>query len=241
MAILFISDLHLDAARPRATARFLQFLARDAAPAEALYILGDLFETWVGDDDVDPHHREVVAALHSFTRGGRPGYFCRGNRDFLLGPRLAAAAGLRLLDDVSVVSHAGRQAVVMHGDLLCTDDRAYQRFRSLVRQPWLQQGFLALPLSLRAALARWTRRRSATATARKPAAITDVSQAAVEQVLRRHGLQTLIHGHTHRPGMHEFELDGAPARRIVLGDWYEQGSALWWDSAGFRLAGLPFD
>lgn len=240
MAILFISDLHLDAARPRATARFLQFLAADAASAEALYILGDLFEAWVGDDDVDPHHREVVAALRAYTRGGRPCFFCRGNRDFLVGPRLAREAGLTLLDDVSVVSCGGQRAIVMHGDLLCTSDRAYQRFRSVVRQPWLQRGFLTLPLGARAALAQWTRRRSTTATSRKSAAITDVTQAEVERVMRSQGIETLIHGHTHRPGLHTFELDGATARRIVLGDWYEQGSLLAWDADGFGLRSLPF-
>ncbi len=232
---LFISDLHLDESRPAVTALFLDFLRKRAAQAEALYILGDLFEAWIGDDDEGAHPRQVIAALRALSDAGVPVRIMRGNRDFLLGPRFAGQCGATLLDDPAVVHLSGEDTLLMHGDTLCTDDRDYQQFRSVVREPAWQQAFLARPRAERAVLAREARDASRHATAGKPYAIMDVNQQAVLAALRAHGVCRLIHGHTHRPAIHRFECDGQPAERIVLGDWHQQGSALACDQAGYRL------
>ena len=228
MSTFFISDLHLDEARPQITDLFLHFLARPARGAEALYILGDLFESWVGDDDDAALPARVAQALRALRDSGVPIHFMHGNRDFLLGADYAARAGLTLLPDPTVIALDGEPTLLMHGDTLCTDDIAYQKFRNMVRDPGWQQQFLSRSLGERRAFAAQARGESRKQTAMKAAEIMDVNQAAVESAVRAHGVQRLIHGHTHRPATHHFELDGRVTERIVLGDWYEQSSVLTW-------------
>lgn len=240
MTVLFISDLHLDASRPAATDCFLRFLAGPARDAEALYILGDLFEAWTGDDSAGHHDREILAGLRRYSAAGHRCHVLRGNRDFLLGPRFAAETGATLLADETRLELAGSTALLMHGDTLCTDDRAYQRYRRFVHHPATQALYLALPTAVRSGIAAYARRRSMTAKAGKAAAIMDVNALAVADAMRRHDVRLLIHGHTHRPAVHGFDLDGEAARRIVLGDWYHQGSVLRWSGAGPELGTLAF-
>lgn len=237
--VLFISDLHLDPSRPQVTGLFLEFLAGAARTAAALYILGDLFEAWIGDDDPDPDHARVIAGLRATVDSGVPVWLMHGNRDFLLGEDFARRSGVRLLPDSTVIELFGTPALLLHGDTLCTDDRAYQDFRAMVREPRWQRDFLARPIGERQAIARQLRETSQEATRGKAEYITDVNADAVAGCMRDAGVRLLIHGHTHRPAMHEFELDGQPARRIVLGDWYEQGSLLRCDTEGCRLETLP--
>jgi len=233
---LFISDLHLDAARPEIVRLFRRFLAGlGPANCRALYVLGDLFEAWIGDDEDDPTALQVLADLGGLAKRGVPLYLMRGNRDFLMGTGIETATGATLLPDPSVVNLDGRPALLMHGDTLCTGDRDYQAFRRMVRDPGWQQDFLARPLAERRAMAAALRETSRQETAGKPAGIMDVSPEAVAKALREHGVDLLIHGHTHRPAIHDFELDGRPRRRIVLGDWYEQGSVLRCQDGDCRL------
>jgi UDP-2,3-diacylglucosamine hydrolase len=240
MTTLFISDLHLHPSRPLVTDCFVQFLEESAATSEALYILGDLFEVWIGDDDPDPHHRRVIDALHKFTASGAECFFARGNRDVIIGRRFCAETGCQLLNETTIIELYGTRILISHGDELCTDDHAYQRFRHQARSPTWRALFLALPLSLRRFVAQHLRRRSKVDTALKPEDITDVSEEAVEEAFASHRVTTMIHGHTHRPGVHQLELFRKPRTRIVLGDWYEQGSVLRWDESGYRLETFPF-
>ena len=228
MRTLFISDLHLDEARPQIVDLFARFLADEARQADALYILGDLFESWIGDDDNAPLATRVANALRALRDRGVPIYFLHGNRDFLLGTDYAARAGIELLADPAIVELDGERTLLMHGDTLCTDDIEYQKFRNLVRNPAWQAQFLAKPLAERRAFAAQAREESRKQTAMKAAEIMDVNQAAVESTMHEYGVHRLIHGHTHRPAAHRFELDGRAAERIVLGDWYEQSSVLTW-------------
>jgi UDP-2,3-diacylglucosamine hydrolase len=239
MATLFVSDLHLDPARPTITALFLNFLEQRARQANALYILGDLFEAWIGDDDDAEPGRTVAAALRALTSHGVPTYFLHGNRDFLLGERFASASGIRLLPESMVIELEGDPILLLHGDTLCTDDVEYQAFRAQVRDPVWRARTLALPLAQRRALAGQLRETSRRATRQKAADITDVNPTAVDRALRAHGVRRLIHGHTHRPAIHDWTLDGQSARRAVLGDWHDQGSVLVCDAAGWRLESLP--
>jgi UDP-2,3-diacylglucosamine hydrolase len=236
---LFISDLHLDAARPAITELFLSFLRTAAPQAQALYILGDLFEAWIGDDDPAPEHQTVIAALHELNAQGVALYFMHGNRDFLIGADFAAHSGSTLLTDPTLIDLYGTPTLLMHGDTLCTDDIDYQKFRRMVRDPHWQRDFLAKSLAVRRQMAQAARVESAAHTAGTAYEIMDASHDAVMDTLRTYQVTQLIHGHTHRPAMHDFELDGAPARRIVLGDWYEQGSVLRCDADGCRLESLP--
>jgi len=240
MMALFVSDLHLDASRPAATDCFLRFLAGPARDAGTLYILGDLFEVWTGDDTAGSHELKILSALRRYTAAGCRCFFLRGNRDFLVGPRFAADSGAVLLEDESLIELEGRSALLMHGDTLCTDDHAYQRYRHFVHRPMAQALYLALPARVRAGIAAYARRRSMAANAGKTAAIMDVNPAAVADALRRHGVHLLIHGHTHRPAVHAIEIDGRAAQRVVLGAWYEQGSVLHWTTTGPELRGLAF-
>lgn len=235
MAALFISDLHLHADRPAGIERFLRFVRNDAVEARALYILGDLFEAWIGDDDADPAHAPIVTALAELHGRDVPCYFMHGNRDFLIGPRFAAATGCRVLEEWHIAQIEGRRVLLTHGDLLCTDDKPYMELRGMVRDPGWQRDFLAKPLRERRAIADALRERSQTETASKPAEIMDVNDDAVAAALREHGVDVLVHGHTHRPGVHELGTADRPATRIVLGAWYETGSVLRWDERGFRL------
>jgi UDP-2,3-diacylglucosamine hydrolase len=235
---LFISDLHLDARDAALVGQFHAFLRSDARAADALYILGDLFEAWLGDDDPDPLARGVVAELRSLTDSGVPCFLMHGNRDFLIGERFCRETGAMLLDDGTVVELYGERVLLMHGDALCTDDVGYQRLRRIVRNPAVQWILRHLSLERRRALARRLRAGSRAHVGTTAPEIMDVNTRAVAAAFRDAGVRTLVHGHTHRPGVHEFELDGAPVRRIVLGDWYVQGSVLDWTREGFELRSL---
>ena len=239
MTTLFVSDLHLDASRPDITELFLRFLRDEAAGADALYVLGDLFEAWVGDDDPSEPGAAVAAGLAAVAASGTPVAFVRGNRDFLLGRHYARRCGMNLLADPSVVMLYGRPTLLMHGDLLCIDDAAYQAFRAQTRDPQWQENFLAQPLPARLAFAQQARAASQAHQGGMQAAtfesLTDVSPAAVVSTLARYGVDTLIHGHTHRPAIHALAAAGRSCRRIVLGDWYHQGSVLRADPDGFVL------
>jgi UDP-2,3-diacylglucosamine hydrolase len=237
---LFISDLHLDPSRPRATSAFLRFLRSDARRAERLYILGDLFEFWIGDDDDDPHSGEVLDALRDYTASGRACLVMRGNRDFLLGARFGERTGTQLLTDPTVEDVFGTRVLIMHGDQLCTDDRAYQRYRRIVNNVRLQRLFLALPRAWRRAAGVEGRRRSRAYAASGQPGIADVSPAAVAEAMAQARVNVLLHGHTHRPAIHRLDLKGVAGARIVLGDWYEQGSVLRWSPSGYDLTALPF-
>jgi len=233
MTTLFISDLHLQGARPDITERFFRFLETEAAEAEALYILGDLFEAWIGDDDPDEHSREVQAAMRRLTDAGVAGYFMHGNRDFLIGDAFAERTGFTLLDDPVVHEFHGTPVLLSHGDAYCTDDVDYQAFRRQSRDPAWQQQVLAMPVEQRRALAGKVRAESQAAMVDKAEDIMDVNAEAVAAALREAGVTTLVHGHTHRPAIHDLDLDGTPATRIVLGDWYEQGTVLRWTPEGY--------
>ena len=239
MAALVVSDLHIDAARPGIAAQFHGFLDAEARGARALYVLGDLFELWIGDDDPDPHKRAVIADLRAVADAGVALYFLHGNRDFLLGARFCEETGGVLLTDPTVVELYGRRALVTHGDALCTDDAPYQKLRALVRDPRWQAQFLALSIGQRQALAREARAGSEAHTQAQPPMLMDVNAEAVATVFRGAAVDTIIHGHTHRPGVYRHTVDGRACTRIVTGDWYAQGSCLRWDESGFRLAALP--
>ena len=238
MATLFVSDLHIDASRPAITEQFLSFLSSEARDAEALYILGDLFESWVGDDAADQAQADAIAGLRSLTSGGVPCFVMHGNRDFLLAAQFCSMSGAELLPDPLIVTLYGEAVLVMHGDALCTDDRAYQRLRATVREADWQRRFLGLPVASRRALAGAARVGSKAHTAAMEYAITDVNADSVARALRGAGTATLLHGHTHRPAIHALEVDGRPCTRIVLGDWYDQGSVLRWSRSGPELTSL---
>jgi UDP-2,3-diacylglucosamine hydrolase len=222
---LFVSDLHLDGEAPRAVAQFVDFLRGEARGARALYILGDLFETWIGDDDDEPARNAICEALRAYT-ALTPCYVLRGNRDFLLGSGFERRSGCHLLSDPVRVQLGARAVLLSHGDVLCTEDAGYQRFRQFTRQSGTQRRFLSLPLGTRRALARAARAGSRAHTQGQPERIMDVSPDAVAHLLRTGAADLLVHGHTHRPATHVIEVDGRPATRIVLGDWYDEGSYL---------------
>ncbi len=241
MTTLFISDLHLDPERPEITALFGHFLAGEARSADALYILGDLFEAWVGDDDPSAAGALVAEKMGALANAGVRTYFIRGNRDFLLGETYAARCGMTLLDDPTHIDLYGQPTLLLHGDLLCTDDTAYQQFRTQTRDPQWQAQFLAQPLQSRLAFATQARTASKARYGELVAKgmaeiIGDVSSATVQDWFARFGVTRMIHGHTHRPAIHD---EGNGNTRIVLGDWYAQGSVLRVDADGFALAALP--
>ncbi|MBI3898057.1 MAG: UDP-2,3-diacylglucosamine diphosphatase [Gammaproteobacteria bacterium] len=240
MTTLFISDLHLTADRPKITALFLDFLKGEARTAEALYILGDFFEYWIGDEAVaQAEFQPIIDGLRALTASGVPTYFMHGNRDFLVGEGFERATGCRVIADPTVVDLYGTPVLLMHGDSLCTDDVEHQKFRAIVRDEQWQQAFLTKSVAERVAIARSYREMSREATSQKAAEIMDVTQTAVATALKQHNVRLLIHGHTHRPAVHTLDIDDAPARRIVLGDWYEQGSVLRCDANGCELSALP--
>jgi UDP-2,3-diacylglucosamine hydrolase len=236
---LFVSDLHLDAASPQIARQFHAFLAGEARSAEALYILGDLFEAWLGDDDPEPAARATVGALRALADSGVPVFVMHGNRDFLIGERFCRETGATLLPDGTVIDLHGERAVLMHGDALCTDDASYQRLRRIVRNPVVRGLFRIMTLDQRRALAARLRAGSRAHVGMTAPEIMDVNAEAVAQAFRMAGVRTMIHGHTHRPAIHPLEVDGAPAKRIVLGDWYAQGSVLEASAGGFELRTLP--
>lgn len=236
---LFISDLHLSPDTADANAALRHFLRTTAAGADALYVLGDLFEYWIGDEGLaQPFVQQIVQQFHAVASSGVALFFMHGNRDFLLGERFAAASGIKLLPDPALVDLYGTPTLLMHGDTLCSDDIEYQKFRAVVRNPDWQRAFLAKPLDERLRLAREVRGRSEDSKQMKDMAIMDVSPAAVENALRSHGYARLIHGHTHRPARHVHIVDGRACERWVLADWYDHGSYLVCDASGCRARPL---
>ena len=240
MATLFIADLHLQTEEPAITAGFLRFLRGEAKSADALYILGDLFEAWIGDDDPNPLHREMAAAIKALVDSGVPCYFIHGNRDFLIGKRYARESGMTLLPEEQVLDLYGRNILIMHGDTLCTDDTGYLAFRAKVHTPWIQKVFLALPLFIRNRIAARMRAGSKAANSSKSMTIMDVNPQAVASVMEKHGVQWLIHGHTHRPDVHSLIANGEPAHRVVLGAWHTEGSMVKVSPEGVELIAFPF-
>jgi UDP-2,3-diacylglucosamine hydrolase len=226
MINLFISDLHLDEFQPQITAVFLKFLREHASRADALYILGDFFEVWVGDDDLSPFNLLIIDALRAQTAVGLPIYFMQGNRDFLVGKKFMRLTGCQLLPDEYVVDLGGTPTLLLHGDTLCTQDLAYQKFRKRSRNWFMQKLFLAKSLSARKKIAENYRRKSQLHTRTAPEQIMDVTASEVERVMKKHRVQHLIHGHTHRPALHDFTLDGLPATRTVLPAWHAMGTVL---------------
>jgi UDP-2,3-diacylglucosamine hydrolase len=227
VSALFISDLHLTEERPAANEQFIDFLEGKARAADALYILGDLFEYWIGDDDLEEPFNAVMAGLlRGLTRASVPVYVMHGNRDFLMGERFCAATGAQLLADPTVHEIQGVKTLLVHGDTLCTDDADYQNWRRIARSDEWQREFLAKPRAERRSMILGLREKSKAVIQAKPAEIMDVSQAAVVEALRRHGVTRLVHGHTHRPGRHTHAVDGHPAERWVLPDWYGRGGYL---------------
>jgi UDP-2,3-diacylglucosamine hydrolase len=230
---LFVSDLHLTEERPEANERFIGFLERKARGAAALYILGDFFEYWVGDDDLGAPFNGVIAGL--LRKLPVPLYFMHGNRDFLVGQRFCEATGARLLADPTVSDIEGEKTLLMHGDTLCTDDVGYQAWRRQARDPAFQAAFLAKSLPERHRVVLQMREKSRETIGAKAAEIMDVNEEAVREALRRHGVRRLIHGHTHRAGRHALEVDGKRCERWVLPDWYGRGGYLEVGRAGPRL------
>ncbi len=247
MATYFISDLHLSANKPQLSTLFLKFLKEKAEQADALYILGDLFEAWIGDDNTDTHDLNIMNALAEFSDSGVPLYFIHGNRDFLIGERFSVASHCQLLPDPVVVELYNTRVVLTHGDLLCTLDHKYQRFRKFVRHPFMKNLFLDFPLSWRKKISSFLRHQSSrrnippikgrayNVALQKEHRQWDVTSEAVYQMLREHKSLTLIHGHTHKPGIHDFILDNQPAKRIVLGDWGETGNVLIYSPESIEL------
>ncbi|HIH4670506.1 TPA: UDP-2,3-diacylglucosamine diphosphatase [Citrobacter amalonaticus] len=240
MTTLFIADLHLCTEEPAITAGFLRFLAGEARQADALYILGDLFEAWIGDDDPNPLHREIAAAIKAVVDSGVPCFFIHGNRDFLIGKRFACESGMTLLPQEKVLNLYGRQVLILHGDTLCTDDAGYQAFRAKVHQRWLQTLFLALPLCIRKRVAARMRADSKAANRSKSLEIMDVNPHAVIAEMEKHHVQWLIHGHTHRPDVHPLTANGEPAFRVVLGAWHTEGSMVKVTPDDVELIAFPF-
>lgn len=239
MAVHFISDLHLQDARPGITRILLEYLAGCARDADALYVLGDLFEYWMGDDVSIGENREVVDAFAAVGATGVPVFYMHGNRDFLIGEDFAKAAGARILPDPAVIDLLGTRTLLMHGDTLCIDDVKYQAFRVQVRDLENQRRFLALPAEQRRQIAGGLRQTSRSEQAGKSMEIMDVNADAVTEALRTHDVTRLIHGHTHRPAIHHFDVDGHAVQRIVLSDWHQdRGNVLVCDGDGCRLEDL---
>ena len=239
MTTLFISDLHLEAERPDIARQFLQFLEQEASEADDLYILGDLFEAWVGDDDPNTHYFTIKRALRKIVDKGIPVYFMHGNRDFMIGRGFANETGVEILKDPYKVQMYGQKVLLSHGDVLCTDDVQYQRVRKMTRDPDWKKTILARPLKDRLRMAEEARRQSLEQTINKSMEIMDVNQDAVKTIIKHFNVDVLLHGHTHRPAIHEIDLGRRKAKRIVLGDWYTQGSVVRWDTRGPELDAMP--
>lgn len=238
MSTLFISDLHLSGERKNITNLFIDFLDKRASKADALYILGDLFEVWMGDDMILPDYVPCINKMKQLADNGLPLYVMQGNRDFLMAEQFSSLSGASLIDDPTVIDLYGTPTLLMHGDTLCTDDIDYQKFRTMVRDPLWQKDFLAKTSDERLAMAAKLREASKDAMSNKTMDIMDVNQDAVEKAMLDHGIHQLIHGHTHRPAIHDFMANEQDMKRIVLGDWYEQGSVLVCDEKGCELESL---
>ncbi|GMR16066.1 MAG: UDP-2,3-diacylglucosamine diphosphatase [Gammaproteobacteria bacterium] len=238
MSTLFISDLHLSGERESTTKLFNNFLEQRASKADALYILGDLFEVWLGDDFIQPGYQQSIAKMKQLADDGVPLFFMHGNRDFLMTEQFSELSGATLIEDPSIIDLYGSPTLLMHGDTLCTDDIEYQKFRKMVRDPHFTADFLAKSIEERLAVAAKYREASKTETASKAMDIMDVNQRAVESTMLEHNVCQLIHGHTHRPAIHDFSIDNKEMKRIVLGDWYDHGSVLVCDESGCQLESL---
>ena len=226
MSTLFISDLHLSGERDNITELFIKFLDERASQADALYILGDLYEVWPGDDMIQPDYLSSIAKMKQLTDNGLPLFVMQGNRDFLMAEKFAEVSGATLIEDPTIIDLYGTPTLLMHGDTLCTDDVDYQKFRTMVRDKNWKEQFFSLPNEERLAMTTKYRKVSKVETAKKSMDIMDVNQQAVESTMLEQGINQLIHGHTHRPAIHDFTLEGKDMKRIVLGDWFEQGSVL---------------
>ena len=235
----FISDLHLSEERDDITECFFHFLREDAPKAEALYILGDLFEVWIGDDNVTQFSTQIACALNKLSQL-IPVYFIHGNRDFALGKQFAQSAGVNLLPEQKVIELYNEHIVILHGDEMCTRDVEYMKFRKKARGWWWPRLMKAIPLYYRKKIAEKGREVSKNKQKHLSADIMDVTQSEVEATLLKHNVYTMIHGHTHRPNIHYFTVSGHPAKRIVLGDWYEQGSVLKVSKSEKELLNLSF-
>ena len=235
----FIADLHLAQNRPDITACFLHFLENEATQAQTLYILGDLFEAWIGDDDDSAYLKTIAKALATLSSFGTNIYYIHGNRDFLLGKRFAKKSAMVLLPEIDLIDLYGQHVVIMHGDTLCTRDIAYQKFRKKSRSWWWQTMVKSLPLFVRKKIAADYRKKSAAATSMKSQDIMDVTPSEVVNCLQTYQSQLLIHGHTHRPAIHHLTANGEKAQRIVLGDWYEQGAWLKVTPSSIELLNRP--
>lgn len=239
MRLFFISDLHLHPSRPEITQAFYHFLSTTAKNASALYILGDLFEAWLGDDDDTPMYRDVINAINHYSQNGIAVYVMHGNRDFLLGDVFATQANITLIDDPCVIHHDGHPYLLMHGDSLCTKDNDYMQFRAMTRTREWQQQALANSLEDRRAYAKALREKSHHMTSLKADDILDVTPEEVVKVMAQHHVATLIHGHTHRPNTHDLIVNNLPAKRIVLGDWERKGWYITIDDSGLSLHDFP--
>ncbi|SFU35921.1 UDP-2,3-diacylglucosamine diphosphatase [Xenorhabdus koppenhoeferi] len=240
MSTLFIADLHLSEQEPAITAGFLRFLREDAIQAESLYILGDFFDYWIGDDDPNPLHTKIAQALHELKLKGISCYFIHGNRDFLLGTRFARESGLILLPQEKVLELYGKRILILHGDTLCTDDIGYQQYRRRVHTPWIQRLFLLLPLFIRLKIAAKMRAGSQSANTRKSEAIMGVNQQAVIEYFKQYQTDWMIHGHTHRAAIHDIKMGDKTVHRGVLGAWHDQGSMFKVTETSIELIYFPF-
>jgi len=238
MTTLFISDLHLEADRPEIGEQFFAFLDDEAKGADALYILGDFFEAWVGDDDPDEYYAGIKKALRTLVGRGVPVYFMHGNRDFMIGEQFATETGVTILPDPCPVDLYGKSVLLSHGDAMCVDDVEYQQARAMTRNPEWQAMILTKSLEERIAIAAHARAQSKARNIAHDDDIMDVNPDEVRKTIAEHDVEFLLHGHTHRPAIHDVEVDDRIAKRIVLGDWYEQGSVLRWDEDGFVLSVL---
>jgi len=236
MPTLFISDLHLSEKTPALSHHFVKLLSEQASHCEAVYILGDLFEVWLGDDGMTAQHQAILAAIHQLTNRGITVYFMHGNRDFLIGERFATLTGCQLLAETLVIDLYGVATLLMHGDQLCTDDLDYQAFRQQVRHPLWQEQFLKKPIEERIRLAQTARAESHKETSQKSDDIMDANQDAIINAFKTHRVNQLIHGHTHRPNVHYYDINGTKAMRIVLGDWCHQTSTLLVEPHHFSLS-----
>ncbi len=238
MTTLFISDLHLSGERQNITELFINFLEQRASTADALYILGDLFEVWPGDDMIQPDYEQSISKMKQLADAGLPLYIMPGNRDFLMSEQFANLSGATMLEDPTRIDLYGTPTLLMHGDTLCTDDVDYQKFRAMVRDSRWKAEFFAKPNEERLAMTSKYRKISKEETAKKAMTIMDVSQQTVDNIMLKENIQQLIHGHTHRPAIHNFTANEINMKRIVLGDWFEQGSVLECDVNGCQLESL---
>ena len=238
MTTAFISDLHISEPHPEIGQQFVDFLASHALKYKTLYILGDLFEYWLGDDDTNPYLNKIRSALRKYTKTGIPTYFIHGNRDFLIGEKFSAETGIKILSDPTIIQLNNEDILISHGDLFCSDDTSYQATRKLTRDPKWQNIMLKKSLKERKAFALEARLKSKNHMKDLADDITDVNQSEIANTFKKFNLKTIIHGHTHRPAIHNTKINNIEHKRIVLGDWYDQGSCLEWDESGPNLIKL---